>query len=231
VLRLGRESLPQTGSPCPLFEGALKLIVYLISNKKNGKKYVGQHAGNDLGVYWRRTVWLAEAGYQGKRALYRAIRKYGSDNFEVKVLVIVGTKEEMDRYEIGLIRAWDTINPNKGYNITAGGDGSLGVKMSEETRDKMSKSRLGKPMPAKSKEILQKLNKGNKYALGHKMTEDNFNKLMAAHIGAKRSDEARQRMSEAHKGKGYTDKQWFAIHERAHVARNKNHPNCKFCNS
>lgn len=177
------------------------MLVYLVTNKTNGKRYVGQHAGTDLSAYWDRNVWLAENGYQGKRLLYRAIRKYGADGFDVKTLVIVGTKQDMDYYEIELIKIWDLTNPKKGYNITAGGGGSLGVKMSAETRTKMSVARLGRPMPEKSRAILAELNKGNKYAAGRKMTKDNFEKLMAVHIGAKRTDEARQRMSEAHKGK------------------------------
>ena len=61
---------------------------------------------------------MAETGYQGKRLLYRAIRKYGVDGFDVKPLVIVGTKQEMDYYEIGLIKVWDTTNPKNGYNVT-----------------------------------------------------------------------------------------------------------------
>ena len=177
------------------------MLVYLVTNKANGKKYVGQHAGNNLESYWRRNVWLAERGYQGKRLLYRAIRKYHADGFEVKSLVIVGTKQEMDYYEIALIKTWNTTNPEKGYNITAGGLGSLGVKHSVETRTKMSKSHGLRPMSEDNKRKLLERNKGNKYSLGKKMTEENFQKLMAVHIGAKRSDESRQRMSEAHKGK------------------------------
>lgn len=181
------------------------MLVYLITNLLNGKRYVGQHVGRDLEKYWRRNVWLAKAGYQGKRALYRAIRKYGTDNFKIETLVIVGTKADMDRYEIGLIERWDTTSPVKGYNITAGGRGSLGVKMSDETRAKMSKSREGKAMSDENRSLLKERNKGNKYALGRKMTQDNFDKLMSVHLGAKRSDEARRKMSEAQTGKKHSE--------------------------
>lgn len=176
------------------------MFVYCITNKINGKRYVGQHAGDNLNSYWDRTVWLAEKGYQGKRLLYRAIRKYGSDSFDIKPLVIVDTKWEMDLYEIGIIDAWDLTNPTNGYNITAGGGGSLGVKMSEETRAKMSESRTGLVMPESHRRKLSERSKGNKYSLGKKMTKENFVKLMQVHIGAKRSDEARQRMADAHIG-------------------------------
>lgn len=177
------------------------MFVYQITNAVNGKKYIGQHAGDNLHKYWLSTVYFAEHGYQGKRLLYRAIRKYGATNFEIKPLVIVGTKQEMDYYEIELIRRFDSMNPKEGYNITAGGSGSFGVKPSKETRDKMSKVRLGKKMPESHRRKLSERSKGNKYSLGKKMTKENYDKLMAVHVGAKRSDEARQRMSEAHKGK------------------------------
>lgn len=177
------------------------MFVYLITNCVNGKKYVGQHAGENLQKYFERTIWLAEAGYQGKRLLYRAIRKYGADAFDIKPLVIVNSKWEMDLYEMGMIRAWDLTNPKKGYNLTQGGGGSFGYSPDKETRAKMSKAREGKKMSEENRLKFIERIKGNKYSLGKKMTPDNFKKLMAVHIGAKRTPEARQRMSDAHKGK------------------------------
>ena len=51
----------------------------------------------------------------------------------------------MDYYEQELIRIWDLRNPEKGYNLTDGGGGMLGFKLSDETksREKMSASRIG----------------------------------------------------------------------------------------
>jgi len=177
------------------------MFVYQVTNKINGKRYIGQHVGEDLLLYWSKTTYFALHGYQGKRLLYRAIRKYGVSNFEIKPLVIVGTKEELDLYERGLIKAFETMNPGKGYNITAGGGGSFGVVPDEETRAKMSKSRTGLKMPDSHKQKLSERSIGNKYALGRKMTADNHAKLMATHVGAKRSEESKQRMSQAHIGK------------------------------
>ena len=177
------------------------MFVYQITNKINNKKYIGQHAGSDLQKYWQHNVYRATAGFRGKPALYRAVCKYGVENFEIKPLIIVGTKEWMDYYEIGLIKILDTTNLNKGYNITAGGGGNFGFRPDEETKAKMAASHMGLKMPKSHSLKLSERNKGNKYAAGRKMTKENFDKLMAANIGAKRSDEARQHMSEAHKGK------------------------------
>jgi group I intron endonuclease len=206
------------------------MFVYLITNNVNGKKYVGQHIGEDLQRYFKNTIYFAEAGYQGKRLLYRAIRKHGSENFSIKPLVIVGTKWEMDLYESGMIKAWDTQNPEKGYNLTAGGDGTVGFCPDEETRAKMSKAREGKKMSEENRLKFIERIKGNKFGLGRKMTADNFGKLMAVHIGAKRTDEARQRMSDAHKGIPWSDLQREASHVRWHVKRNIIKSQCEFCN-
>jgi hypothetical protein len=136
----------------------------------------------------------------------------------------------MDHYEIELIKFLDTTNPEKGYNITAGGGGSLGVKMSEETRAKMSESRTGLIMPESHRLKLSERNKGNKYALGRKMTKENFDKLMAVHIGAKRSDEARERMRLAQIGKKQSEEtKAKRPHIRWHVNKGIINPECKLC--
>lgn len=239
------------------FHGEL-MILYLITNKINGKRYVGQHVGNDLQAYWLRNVYLAQNGYQGKRLLYRAVRKHGPENFDVEVLTFVETKEELDRYEIGLIAHLDLCNPEKGYNLTQGGGGSLGFNPDEETREKMSKSHIGLKMPDSHRRKLSERNKGNKYSLGRKMTKENFEKLMAVHIGAKRSEETRRKLSESHKGKKQSEetirKRSLALrgqkrseetsrkisealkgngtgsHVRWHVNKGIINPNCKLCN-
>ena len=233
------------------------MFVYLITNKINGKRYVGQHAGEDLNDYWNRNIWLAENGYQGKRFLYRAIRKYGKDNFDIHPLVIVANKWELDLYEIGLIRAWDLCNSEKGYNLTQGGGGSWGYRPDKETREKMSKSHIGKKMSEENRSKLIERNKGNDYARGRKMSERHFQRLLETHVGAKRTDEARQRMSEAHKGKKQSEETKFkraaalkgqkrseetkrkmseaakgngkGSHRRWHLNRNIVNPQCKLC--
>jgi group I intron endonuclease len=206
-----------------------KMLVYLITNKVNGRQYVGQHAGANLEEYWRdRHVYFAQHGYQESRPLYRAILKYGPDNFIVRNMVEVNSKEEMDFYERLLIRVLNTKTPH-GYNLTDGGEGTSGFIPGQETRDKMSKSHVGLKMPESHSRKLSERNMGNKYSLGKKMTVDNFNKLMAVHVGAKRTDEARQRMSEAHKGKPWTEKQKFARHNVYHIKRGIINPNCKLC--
>lgn len=157
------------------------MFVYQVINLVNGKKYIGQHSGKDLQGYWRRTILRAKRLLQSPRLLYKAIRKYGPENFEIKALVIVGTSEEMDRYEIDLIKAWNTTDPEKGYNLALGGRTSLGTKFSAETRARFSELRKGKP--------------GNK--LGKKASEETRRKISAAGLGRRHTEATRIQMSES----------------------------------
>jgi group I intron endonuclease len=107
--------------------------IYAITNEVNGKVYIGQHAGDDLGWYFRENTAAAMRGNNGKTLLYRAIRKHGTDAFTIRSLVRPVDKEQMDRLEIFFIRTLETQDSTVGYNITAGGGGVLGLKHSAET--------------------------------------------------------------------------------------------------
>ena len=60
-------------------------------------------------------------GYVGNGYFYRAIQKYGWDNFQHEILFDGLTKEEAEQKEIELIAFYDSTDPSKGFNITAGG--------------------------------------------------------------------------------------------------------------
>lgn len=68
------------------------------------------------------------AGYSGEQyercpAFGRAIKKYGWNNFKCEILAQELTEEEAKRLEKYYIKLYDARNPEKGYNISAGGDG------------------------------------------------------------------------------------------------------------
>ena len=71
---------------------------------------------------------------------YRAIQKYGWDNFEHIIFAEDLTKQDADHMEILLIKFYNTTDRDYGYNICYGGGGSYGRIISEETRKKMSES-------------------------------------------------------------------------------------------
>lgn len=89
--------------------------VYVYTNKVNGKKYVGQTCQS--------LEYRANNGRGYKRCLhfYRAIEKYGWDNFEPRILSDCLTKKEADVLEKMYINILRTRNNEYGYNITEGG--------------------------------------------------------------------------------------------------------------
>jgi predicted GIY-YIG superfamily endonuclease len=57
------------------------MIVYLITNAKNQKRYVGITT-KALMQRWYEHCWLAASG--GTQALYKAIRKHGAGSFLIE---------------------------------------------------------------------------------------------------------------------------------------------------
>lgn len=111
-------------------------VVYLLIDGTNDKEYVGQT-----------TKTVEERFNQHKRGdLYidRAIRKRGADMFDIAILKVCYSQEELDYWERHMIRSRDTKSPN-GYNMTDGGDNDF--SMSAETCAKMSASHMGKKRP------------------------------------------------------------------------------------
>lgn len=111
----------------------------------SGKVYIGI---THLSLAQR---WVRGKGYRQCPLFYRAINKYGWDNFEHKVIISNLTEEQAKEVEVQLISYYKGINMS--YNISDGGDGICGYKHSEEYKERMRLLQLGKP---KSKETVLK---------------------------------------------------------------------------
>ena len=113
------------------------MLVYLITNKVNGKQYVGQTI-RTLRQRWASHTMSARNGV--KYAICNAIRKYGEKKFSVETLRVCRTRKQMNHVEIFYIKKFRTLYPS-GYNLTPGGDSPV---FTEETKAKMRKVKLGK---------------------------------------------------------------------------------------
>ena len=132
-----------------------KYCVYMHKNKINNKVYIGQ-TGTSVEDRWQNG-----RGYKGCTLFERAIQKYGWDNFEHIILEDNLTREEVGRSERKFIMLYDSTNPEKGYNISTGGEsGHIGVKMSDEVRKKMSEARKGVPFSQEHKDKISEALKG-----------------------------------------------------------------------
>lgn len=110
--------------------------IYMIRNIKNDKRYVGQSV-QPVEKRFRQHI---EAAYlEGRRAyntcLSRAIRKHGSDFFEVGVLADDVPDEDLDIVEAHYIDLYNTLAPN-GYNKSIGfNDNSLADEIDDMASD------------------------------------------------------------------------------------------------
>lgn len=189
--------------------------VYLISNKIDGKQYIGQTT-KTLEARWYDHTQVRKN--PSCKYLYSAIQKHGVENFELKTLVIVGTKWEMDLYECGLIKAFNTKAPN-GYNLTDGGDGAQGFVFTDEQRQKISLGLMGRKMSEKSRAKLLERNKGNKFSVGTEMSEEHRLKLIRINKGRKHSPEELIKMSVSHLGKKHSEETKKKISDAAEKRR------------
>ena len=97
----------------------------------NGKRYIGITSKKP------KARWENGTGYSEshQNVMYKAIQKYGWENIEHNILFEDLTEEEAKSKEMVLIQYYHTFihDPNcMGYNMTLGGEGTLGHKGSEK---------------------------------------------------------------------------------------------------
>jgi group I intron endonuclease len=128
-------------------------FVYLITCFINGKWYVGK-TGSTIQKRWKKHKEAAREGKK-KYPLYHAMRKYGIENFEVQTLAVIETNEEASNLETIWIVLLDSVNRKFGYNLTLGGEGVRGLKLSEEHCKKISLRNTGKTAWNKGKPLTE----------------------------------------------------------------------------
>ena len=117
-----------------------KNVIYLYTNKINGKMYVGK-TNNFKRRHYR------HFHDEDCIILKKAFDKYGIENFEMLPIVTFTAinRDVLDKVlnflECFYIKKYNTfIN---GYNATIGGEGRSGYTTTKETREKISKAKMG----------------------------------------------------------------------------------------
>lgn len=95
------------------------MIIYKITNLINNKIYIGL---TTLSLNKRWTSHKAECKRNNKKHLYNAMRKYGIESFKIEEIDNTDDIIKLGELERYYIKFYDSRNPEKGYNITAGGE-------------------------------------------------------------------------------------------------------------
>lgn len=92
--------------------------IYLITDKTNGKQYVGQTIVGTARRFGGHKSSARCGRYKGSE-IDRAIAEHGDKNFTIEILLKCDNAD-LDMFETKMIRAYNTLIPN-GYNISLGG--------------------------------------------------------------------------------------------------------------
>ena len=176
-------------------------IIYKITNKINGKSYIGQTV-QDISKRWKQ-----HCNSKTCRLLHNSIKKYGRENF---LLEIVGTfpQERLNLEEIDTIKKYNTIVPN-GYNLSFGGEG--GGIPSKETRKRMSERWKGDKNPnfkrvfseEERRRISERMTGENSHRFGKRISDWHKQRISETNTGKKRTEEFKKNVSERMKGQTF----------------------------
>lgn len=199
------------------------MFIYKITNNINGKVYIGQTTVS-IAKRWK---GHCKPCMVNRSSLSRSIQKYGKENFKIEEIDGANSQAELNYKEWLYVYKFNSLNRNKGYNIREGGGNTgrlssntkikIGEKakgrfVSEETKIKMSKSRIGKkPMlgkrhSEKTKEKISKSSKKQRHPI--KCLENHKTYINAARaaeeLGIKRQNIADFFYGKTKTAKGYT---------------------------
>lgn len=180
--------------------------IYMYINKINGHKYVGQAKNFSK----RCKEHLYESRNKNRNeynlSLSKAIRKYGIENFEIKILAEnIESQEKINEYEIFFIKRYKTLKIQNGYNIANGGhngnpyEGKTEDEM-DEIKRKISKKLSGKNHPNYGKHYSEETKQKMKEA----WNDERKQKISEKMKGKPKSEEHKRKLSEAHKGKTHS---------------------------
>ena len=113
-------------------------IAYKLTCKSNGKAYIGITI-QGLKKRWAQHVSSSRC-LSNDVKLYRAMRKYGCEDFLMEHVASSFDVSNLKLLEIDLIRQYDSRR--KGFNSTSGGDGIVNAKFSKKARALMSVIRI-----------------------------------------------------------------------------------------
>lgn len=115
-------------------------IIYCSTNIINNKKYIGQTIRD---FNYRKSLHIKSAfQHNSNLKFHQALRKHGENSFIWEILEDNVLIENLNEREIYWVNHYNTLD--KGYNMTAGGDTSLGYHHTPEMKKYLSDNAKGK---------------------------------------------------------------------------------------
>ena len=184
----------------------LKSGIYKISNKVDGKCYIG--SAKNIKIRWKIHKSDLRLGKHHSIKLQRAWNKYSANSFIFSIIERCETERLLEREQYWL----DFLNPVKhGYNILFIAGTNTGAKRSKETCERISQSLIGRKLSMNHRNNISKAHIGkvlsdetkkkmSVFQTGKKLSEPHKKKLSAAATGRKHTIETKYKISAAQMG-------------------------------
>lgn len=193
-------------------------FIYISEYNVDKMKYIG------LKIFDKRWQNYLGSGLYFKRAL----KLYGKENFSRKILAIAYSKEELDELEIEFIKNHNAVESidyynlqygghsgkhsqeskdkisNNHYNVSGENNPNYGVKMLEETKQKISKANTGK------------LKGGKSPLYGKHLSDERKKQISKVHKGKIISEQSKIKMSKSSSGE---NNPWYGKHLPEEIRR------------
>jgi len=147
--------------------------IYSIYCKGNDKLYIGKTDQSFKRRFWHHQ-WKLEHNEHDNAYLQASFNKYGADSLIFGILYLKKDNDDLSQLEQEYIKQYDTYN--NGFNLTTGGDGTLGC-----VRDKEFYKQLGE--------------KNRQRMLGSKLSEETKQKMRASSKHLSPTEENKQALS------------------------------------
>mgnify|MGYP000895807222 CR=1 FL=1 len=190
--------------------------IYIIKSTLDEHKY---YIGSTSNIYKRKNEhWnRLKQGTHFNSKMSNYYNKYGEGCFEYDIIELCNDDELIEREQFYI----DTLRPY--FNIRPYAHSNKGIKLSDETKEKMSKSHIkffqnggsqwneGIPCSEETKKKIGETNKGMKNMMGKHHSEETKHKMSETRKGRHHTEETRRKISEALKKYKKTDKHRMAI--------------------
>jgi group I intron endonuclease len=149
--------------------------IYKYTSRVNSKVYVGKTSQELLQRHHQHRF--------GKHSPFNAaLRKHGTNNFDLEILVEVDSAWA-NFCEMLFIAALRSNDRRFGYNVTAGGEGTIGHHHRTDTKDRIRKKMTGRSVTDDFRKTIGRLKQGNQNCLGLKRSQKYKDAVRSRMIG------------------------------------------------
>ena len=186
--------------------------IYKITFKYDGRMYIG----SSINIHNR---WYNHKKLNSGQVICRALKKYGIENFDWDIIETVSDLSkltEREQYYLDYFKPF--VDLHQGFNVRKIADSNLGVKASNETRQKQSIAKKGKKFSATHIENMKKNWRG-------KRNDSYFENASIRMLGLQNPatrPEIKEKISKSKIGVKWSDENNYEIRIKEHIQRATN---------